>query len=90
MRFAIDEGLNAKADAVHAGSNQRGKGVAGKLSRRALDGDLGIRIEIELRPHRAEEASQQIRSQQAGGSAAQIDGVHAARQGDSQLSGPLT
>ena len=66
------------------------KRVVGKLARRALDGDFGIRIEFELRPHRGEKASQQIRSQQTWRSAAQIHGVHAPWQIHTHLRGPLT
>ena len=77
LRFAIDEGLHAQTHAVHARSNQRVKRFVGNLTWRALDGDFGIRVEIELRPHGGKETRNQLRSQQAGGSTAQVNGVDA-------------
>ena len=54
VRLAVDKRLHAQAYAIHARGHQRLQGCIRQLPRRALHGDFGIRVEIEL-PAQAQE-----------------------------------
>ena len=88
MRFAIDEGLHTQTHAVDARGNQRVEGFVGNLTRRALDRDFGIHIEMEIRSYGGEEMVNQVRSKQAGGSTAQVNRVDTPGQIHIDLPGP--
>ena len=88
-RLAIDERLHAQAGAIHARADKRLQGPVGKLAGRAFDGDLGLRLQVELRPHGREQPRQQLRREQSRGSSAQVDRVHPARQSHAHARRPL-
>ena len=87
-RLAIDERLHAQAGAIHSGLDERFERRLIQLPRRAFDGDLRIRRDVELGAQVREKARQQLRGEQAGRSAAQVDRVHAARQMHAHPIGP--
>lgn len=89
MRFAIDEGLHAETHAVDARGNQCIEGSVGNLPWRALDGDFGIRVEMEIRTDGGKKISNQTGSKQAGGSTAKVNGINSLGQVHANLSSPL-
>ena len=89
MRFAIDEGLNAEADAIDAGLGERVEGGIGELAGSALDRDLGIGLDGEFGANGGKEPRDQVRREQAGRSAAEIDRVDAGRQVGAKVFAPL-
>ncbi len=89
LGFAINEGLNAEADSIDACLGQRIEGCVGYLAGSALDGDLGIGLDRELRADGGEKLRNQIRLKQAGCSAAEIDGIDAGREICAKVLAPL-
>ena len=89
VRFAVDEGLDAKADAVDACSGEGGESGIGELARSAFDGDLGIGIHRESGTDGREELVDEIGFKEARGSAAEINCVDTLRQMGAQIFAPL-
>ena len=65
-RLPINKGLHTKADAVHSLPQQLSQRLLSKLSRRALQRDLGISRQAELTPQTLKYLAKLRPSQQAG------------------------
>ena len=88
LAWASESMKDAEADAVDAGGREGGEGFVGELAGGAFDGDFGVGVEVEMRAHGCEETGEEIGGEEAGGSAAKVDGVDAAGEIDTHLRGP--
>jgi hypothetical protein len=86
--FAVDEGLDAEADAVDAGGGEGIDGFRRNLAGRALDGDLGFGIDGEIGTDCVEEAVDEVGREERRRAAAEVDGIDVARQVEMALGGP--
>jgi len=89
LRFAVDEGLDAEADAVDADGLEGGEGVVGDLTGGTFDGDFGVGMDRKLVAHGGEEALEVFGSEEAGSSAPEEDGVYGVGQFEAQFVGPV-
>ena len=88
LGFAIDEGLDAEADALDAALNKGLQRVVGDLAGSTFDVDLGCGIEAEFGVHGSKQLPNQVGTEQAGRTAAEVDGINAAREMNGHLRGP--
>jgi len=89
LRFAVNEGLDAEADAVDSDGLEGGEGVVGDLAGGALDGDFRVGMDLELMAHGLEEALEMLRGEEAGSAAAEEDGVDGRGKFEAKLLGPV-
>ncbi len=74
----VHERLHAQAHAIDAAAEQRFQNLVGDGAGRALDGDLGCGLDVEVVADRPKQAFQLVRREHRRRAAAEVDRIHAA------------
>jgi len=85
----VDKRLHAERDAIDSGGDEGGKQFIGERAGGDLDGELGLRQELEGAADGGEEALQLGRRENAGRASAKVDGIEQGIEFGSALAGEV-